>query len=306
MLAPIGLRLSEEKTRVCHIDEGFDFLGWRIQRRPARRGGKRAVYTYPSKKIAARDHGQGADAHPPRDASNARRPAAPAQPGAAGLVHLLPATACPRARFSYLDHFAWWRVVGWLRKRHHGLNWGTIRRRFLPRLGDPRRQHRRSTGHATVAITRYRYRGARIRHTMGEPTPRHEPVESRMRGDVHVRFGGRAEETDRPKGRHRASARPLHLAFDLGGLVYSRRRARRVLSRKIVGWSMRDDLEAPLVVDALAMAIARRKPRPGLVHHSDRGSQYTSIAMGRTLRDSKIMASMGSIGDPCDNATAES
>lgn len=77
-------------------------------------------------------------------------------------------------------------------------------------------------------------------------------------------------------------------------------------SRKIVGWSMRDDLEAPLVVDAISMAVARRKPKPGLVHHSDRGSQYTSIAMGRTLRDSEIMASMGSKGDPWDNASAES
>lgn len=46
-------------------------------------------------------------------------------------------------------------------------------------------------------------------------------------------------------------------------------------SRKIVGWSMRDDLEAPLVVDAISMAIARRKPKPGLVHHSDRGSQLS-------------------------------
>jgi putative transposase len=44
-------------------------------------------------------------------------------------------------------------------------------------------------------------------------------------------------------------------------------------SRKIVGWSMRDDLETPLVVDAISTAIARRKPKPGLVHHSDRGSQ---------------------------------
>ncbi len=77
-------------------------------------------------------------------------------------------------------------------------------------------------------------------------------------------------------------------------------------SRKIVGWSMRDDLEAPLVVDAISMAITRRKPKPGLVHHSDRGTQYASIAMGRTLRDSKIMASMGSKGDPWDNACAES
>ena len=48
-------------------------------------------------------------------------------------------------------------------------------------------------------------------------------------------------------------------------------------SRKIVGWSMRDDLKADLVVDALAMAITRRRPPPGLVHHSDSGSQYTSL-----------------------------
>ena len=54
VLAPMGLRLSEQKTRVCHIDEGFDFLGWRIQRRAWRsRTGKTAVYTYPSKKSLA-------------------------------------------------------------------------------------------------------------------------------------------------------------------------------------------------------------------------------------------------------------
>jgi RNA-directed DNA polymerase len=51
VLAPMGLRLSESKTRVCHIDEGFDFLGWHIQRRRWRgRTGKTAIYTYPSKK----------------------------------------------------------------------------------------------------------------------------------------------------------------------------------------------------------------------------------------------------------------
>src|SRR5207237_8723011 len=54
VLAPMGLRLSLAKTRVCHIDEGFDFLGWRIQRRPWRgRTGKTAIYTYPSKKALA-------------------------------------------------------------------------------------------------------------------------------------------------------------------------------------------------------------------------------------------------------------
>jgi len=79
-----------------------------------------------------------------------------------------------------------------------------------------------------------------------------------------------------------------------------------VCSRKIVGWSMRDDLKAELVVDALGMAIQRRKPRPGLVHHCDRGSQYTSLAFGRTLRDSGLAASMGRRGDAFDNAPVES
>lgn len=51
-------------------------------------------------------------------------------------------------------------------------------------------------------------------------------------------------------------------------------------SRRVVGWSMRADLDADLVVDAVSMAIARRKPPAGVVHHSDRGSQYTSLAFG--------------------------
>lgn len=77
-------------------------------------------------------------------------------------------------------------------------------------------------------------------------------------------------------------------------------------SRRVVGWSMRDDLQAAVVVDALEMAVWRRQPQAGLVHHSDRGSQYTSWAIGRTLRDSGILQSMGSRGDAYDNAQAES
>ena len=77
-------------------------------------------------------------------------------------------------------------------------------------------------------------------------------------------------------------------------------------SRRVVGWSMRNDLHAHLVVDAVSMAIARRKPPVGVVHHSDRGSQYTSLAFGVTLRDSGLVASMGSRGDAYDNALAES
>lgn len=72
------------------------------------------------------------------------------------------------------------------------------------------------------------------------------------------------------------------------------------------GWSMRNDLTADLVVDALGMAVTRRRPGPETIHHSDRGSQYRSLAIGKTLRESGIMASMGSKGDAYDNAAAES
>jgi putative transposase len=77
-------------------------------------------------------------------------------------------------------------------------------------------------------------------------------------------------------------------------------------SRRIVGWSMRPDLEAELVVDALEMAVTRRRPKPGLVHHSDQGSQYVSLRFGECCREIGIHRSMGSKGDCFDNAVAES
>jgi putative transposase len=77
-------------------------------------------------------------------------------------------------------------------------------------------------------------------------------------------------------------------------------------SRKVVGWSMAEHIRAELVVDALTMAVASRKPAEGLVHHSDHGSQYTSLEFGRTLKQAGILPSMGSVGDAYDNAMAES
>jgi putative transposase len=77
-------------------------------------------------------------------------------------------------------------------------------------------------------------------------------------------------------------------------------------SRRVVGWSMRDDMQAELVVDALEMAVARRQPRPGLVHHSDQGSQYVALVFGQRLRSAGIAQSMGSRGDCFDNAAIES
>jgi len=77
-------------------------------------------------------------------------------------------------------------------------------------------------------------------------------------------------------------------------------------SRRCVGWSMRNDLRAELVLDALGMALTRRQPSPGLIHHSDRGSQYTSLAFGKTLSDAGVLQSIGRRGDAFDNAVAES
>lgn len=79
-----------------------------------------------------------------------------------------------------------------------------------------------------------------------------------------------------------------------------------VFTKRCCGWSMRNDLTADLVVDALGMAVTMRKPQGGTIHHSDRGSQYGSLAFGKTLRESGIIPSMGSKGDPFDNAAAES
>jgi putative transposase len=77
-------------------------------------------------------------------------------------------------------------------------------------------------------------------------------------------------------------------------------------SRRIVGWSMAEHMRAELVVDALEMALHRRQPGPGLVHHSDQGSQYVSLGFGQKARDAGIAVSMGSRGDCYDNAVAES
>ena len=76
-------------------------------------------------------------------------------------------------------------------------------------------------------------------------------------------------------------------------------------SRRVVGWAMRHDMQAELVVDALEMAVARRRPEQGLVHHSDQGSQYVSLVFGRRLRAAGIAQSMGSKGDCYDNAVCE-
>jgi putative transposase len=76
-------------------------------------------------------------------------------------------------------------------------------------------------------------------------------------------------------------------------------------SRRIVGWSMASTLATRLVLGALDMALATRRPQ-GVIHHSDQGSQYTSIEFGQRCREAGVRPSMGSVGDAYDNAMCES
>ncbi len=160
VLAPMGLRLSEAKTGVVHIDEGFDFLGFRIQRHIKEGTNRRYVYTYPSKKALA---------------AIKRKVKTVTKQGTnntlADLLRQLNAVlrgwtnyfrhGVSKATFGYLRHYTWWRVVRWLRRKYRRTGWKKLRARFLRyddktwvsdgevELFDP----------AAVAVTRYRYRG---------------------------------------------------------------------------------------------------------------------------------------------------
>ena len=169
VLAPMGLRLSEAKTRVCHIDQGFDFLGFRIQRKRKRGTNKRVVYTYPSKKALASIVG--------KVRALTRRASHPTL--AVLLRQLNPVLrgwcayfryGVSKATFGYLDQYTWHRVVRWIRKRHNRTKWAVLLRRYLPgrvptedevTLFDPQR----------VTVSRYRYRGDRIPSPWASTTP---------------------------------------------------------------------------------------------------------------------------------------
>jgi len=88
---------------------------------------------------------------------------------------------------------------------------------------------------------------------------------------------------------------PLHLATIVDAF-----------SRRVVGWATADHLRTSLVLAALDTALATRTPSPGLIHHSDRGPQYTSVALTERLAAAGIAASMGAPGTAYDNALAES
>jgi len=162
VLSTMGLRLSEEKTLITHIENGLDFLGWRIQRHPKRGTNRHYVYTYPSRKSV-------------RTAT--RKVKEQCRKTGVGLtlddllVHLnrMMRGWCVYFRpgvsskaFNFLSHYAWDRVIWWLRKKHPRMNWKELRRRYCGGRWWPAGEKTDLFNAATMRTTRYRYRGTAI------------------------------------------------------------------------------------------------------------------------------------------------
>jgi RNA-directed DNA polymerase len=160
VLAPMGMRLSEEKTKIVHIDEGFDFLGWHLQRQRKRGTEKRFVYTYPSAKALAsvkakvRTLTRGGTNQTLEDLLDRLNPVL------RGWANFFKYGSSSRT-LSYLRAFTWHRLICWLRHKHPQGNWKQLRRRYLQRWW-PTQGKAKLFDPASVAVTRYRFRGERI------------------------------------------------------------------------------------------------------------------------------------------------
>ena len=164
VIAPLGLKISVTKSRVCHLNEGFDFLGFRIQRRLKRGTQEKTVYTYPSKQSLLKILGK------VRALTHRTQ-----HHGLADLLGRLNAAlrgwcnyfrhGVSKATFGYLDAFTWHRVTQWIRKRHKRISWRELYRRFLTgRPGNqPQAEGITMFDAATVPITRYRWRAVKSR-----------------------------------------------------------------------------------------------------------------------------------------------
>ncbi len=166
----MGLRLSPEKTRVVHLDEGFDFLGFHIRRMRKRGTQKHYVYTVPSKKAVAsirqkvRVKTNRSTLHMNLD--DVLKSLNWVLRGWANYFR----HAVAKDLFGHLDSHAWRRIVTWIRRKHHRISWKELRRRFCDRGWRLAHNGVVFTGASSVAVTRYRYRGHNIR-TPWTPIP---------------------------------------------------------------------------------------------------------------------------------------
>jgi len=162
VLARIGLRLSEEKTLITHIDEGLDFLGWRIQRHRKRGTNQRYVYTYPSRKALRAAMAKvkmwcrKVNTNQPLDALLAR-----INPLLKGWTAFF-RPGVSSTTFQYLSAYVWRRVARWIRRKHPGISRKEFRRRYCGGGWQPRGRELALFHAGLVTTTRYRYRGSVI------------------------------------------------------------------------------------------------------------------------------------------------
>jgi RNA-directed DNA polymerase len=169
VLSTLGLRLAMDKTRVVHIDDGLDFLGWRIQRHRKRGTSKYYVYTYPATKAVRSCAAKvkticWQDVNLPLEVllhqlnSLLRGWTAYFRPGVSSLA------------FQYLRAVTWRQVFGWLRRKHRKTSWKNLRRQYCGGGWWPADGQVTLFNPGAVRTTRYRYRGAAI------PTPWPSPA----------------------------------------------------------------------------------------------------------------------------------
>ena len=217
MAEQMRLTLSPEKTRITHVDDGFDLLGFRIVRKPWRTAGKHVAYTFPSKR-ALREVMHRIKTLTSRSTTNLSLDQLihALNPILRGWTNYHRHNAAKRC-FAYLSYYLWWRVIRWLRKKYPRLTWKQLRRRCWGRTLDQPRRHearvaRRGPGDP-ISLSRPpdplavgdSHRNRTSHHPAGgrrclNPASRSAiacPVESRMLRNGQVRFGGRVGETDR-------------------------------------------------------------------------------------------------------------
>jgi RNA-directed DNA polymerase len=165
VLSTMGLRLSQDKTLITHIDEGLVFLGWRIQRHRKRGTNRSYVYTYPARKAVRAVTGKvktlcrRMDTNQPLEVL-----LLPLNRLLRGwCAHFRPGVSS--ATFAYLSAYTWARVIGWLRRKHRRITWKELRRRYCAGGWWPSTKERHLFNPAKIRTTRYRYRGTVI------PTP---------------------------------------------------------------------------------------------------------------------------------------
>lgn len=162
VLATMGLRLSEEKTLVTHIDDGLDFLGWRIQRHRKRGTSRHYVYVYPARKALQSAKRKVKtlcrQVNVNQSLDDLLRRLNPALRGWCGYFK----PGVSSVTFSYLSHYAWQTVWGWLRRKHRRSTIAELRRQYCGGGWWPTTQRGPMFDPEKVGTTRYRYRGSVI------------------------------------------------------------------------------------------------------------------------------------------------